>query len=86
MSKGRGGGLEFIFYFKNTNYYHFRCGGNIWFALELCSGGPASELARQLVRRGRRLIDEQIAYIIKEVLHALIYLQVIYKLALSLYK
>ena len=55
---------------------YFRCGGNIWFALELCSGGPASELARQLVRRGRRLIDEQIAYIIKEVLHALIYLQV----------
>ena len=53
-----------------------RIGANIWFCLELCSGGSVAELARQLVKRGRRLIDDQIAYIVKEVLHALIYLQV----------
>jgi serine/threonine protein kinase len=54
----------------------YRIGCNIWFSLELCSGGSVAELARQLVKRGRRLIDDQIAYIVKEVLHALIYLQV----------
>ena len=36
-----------------------RCGPHIWFSLELCGGGPTSELARQLVKRGRRLIDDQ---------------------------
>ena len=53
-----------------------RIGANIWFCLELCYGASVAELARQLVKRGRRLIDDQIAYIVKEVLHALIYLQV----------
>ncbi len=54
-----------------------RFGAHIWLSLELCAGGSVADLARQLVKRGRRLIDDQIAYIVKEVLHALIYLQVI---------
>ena len=43
--------------------------------MELCEYGPVSEIASALVSRGRRLIEDQIAYIIKETLHALIYLQ-----------
>ena len=43
--------------------------------MELCEYGPVSEIASALVSRGRRLIKDQIAYIIKETLHALIYLQ-----------
>ena len=43
--------------------------------MELCQYGPVSDIASALVSRGRRLIEDQIAYIIKETLHALIYLQ-----------
>ena len=53
----------------------FRCNKDVWFVMELCEYGPVSEIASALVSRGRRLIEDQIAYIIKETLHALIYLQ-----------
>ena len=43
--------------------------------MELCSGGSAAELCTRLKQRGKKLNFDQIAYIIKEVLHALIYLQ-----------
>ena len=53
----------------------FRCGPNVWFSMELCGGGSVSDLCTALVRKGRRLNEDQIAYIIKDVIHALIYLQ-----------
>ena len=53
----------------------FRCNKDVWYVMELCQYGPVSDIASALVSRGRRLIEDQIAYIIKETLHALIYLQ-----------
>ena len=52
-----------------------RCGPSVWFSMELCGGGSVSDLCTALVRKGRRLNEDQIAYIIKDVIHALIYLQ-----------
>ena len=52
-----------------------RCAQQVWYVMELCQYGPVSEIAESLVSRGRRLNEDQISYIIKETLHALIYLQ-----------
>lgn len=52
-----------------------RCNTSVWYVMELCQHGPVSEIASALVTRGRRLNEDQIAFIIKETLHALIYLQ-----------
>ena len=43
--------------------------------MELCSFGPVSDICSALSKVGLHLNEDQIAYIIKEVLHALIYLQ-----------
>ncbi|XP_076621103.1 myosin-IIIb isoform X1 [Colletes latitarsis] len=46
----------------------------LWFVMELCTGGSVTDLVQGLKRKGRRLTDEQIAYILKETVEALIYL------------
>ena len=71
-------------------FYLNRCNGSVWFCMELCSNGAVSELSTALVRQGRRLNEDQVehsiqqvqadlsvqvGYIVKEVLHALVYLQ-----------
>ncbi|XP_053973288.1 myosin-IIIb-like isoform X2 [Hylaeus volcanicus] len=46
----------------------------LWFVMELCTGGSVTDLVQGLKRKGRRLTDDQIAYILKETVEALIYL------------
>lgn len=42
--------------------------------LQLCTGGSVTDLVQGLKRRGSRLTDDQIAYILRETVEALIYL------------
>ncbi|XP_046413203.1 myosin-IIIb-like isoform X2 [Neodiprion fabricii] len=46
----------------------------LWFVMELCTGGSVTDLVQGLKKRGKRLTDDQIAYIIRETVEALIYL------------
>ncbi|XP_034945837.1 myosin-IIIb-like [Chelonus insularis] len=46
----------------------------LWFVMELCTGGSVTDLVQGLKKRGSRLTDHQIAYIIRETVEALIYL------------
>ncbi|KAH0552740.1 hypothetical protein KQX54_014623 [Cotesia glomerata] len=46
----------------------------LWFVIELCTGGSVTDLVQGLKKRGSRLTDNQIAYIIKEIVEALIYM------------
>ncbi|XP_077302736.1 myosin-IIIa-like isoform X2 [Arctopsyche grandis] len=46
----------------------------LWFVMELCTGGSVTDLVQGLRNRGDRLTDEQIAYILRETVQALIYL------------
>ncbi|XP_059618004.1 neither inactivation nor afterpotential protein C [Phlebotomus argentipes] len=46
----------------------------IWFILELCEGGPVIDLVRRLDTLGKRLTEEQIAYILREVAKGILYL------------
>ena len=39
----------------------------MWYCMELCGLGPVSDVAAALTRIQRRLNEDQIAYIIKEV-------------------
>ncbi|KAJ8954445.1 hypothetical protein NQ318_011121 [Aromia moschata] len=55
-------------------YGIFRKDNNIWFVMELCAGGPVTDLVRSLLRKGRRMIEEHIYYILKETVKGLIHL------------
>ncbi|KAL0100753.1 hypothetical protein PUN28_019257 [Cardiocondyla obscurior] len=46
----------------------------LWFVMELCTGGSVTDLVQGLKKRGSRLTDDQIAYILKETVEALIFL------------
>ncbi|KAG5313772.1 MYO3A protein, partial [Pseudoatta argentina] len=46
----------------------------LWFVIELCTGGSVTDLVQGLKKRGSRLTDDQIAYILKETVEALIFL------------
>ncbi|XP_037084972.1 myosin-IIIb-like [Pollicipes pollicipes] len=46
----------------------------LWFVMELCSGGSVTDLIQTLTRVGQTLTELQIAYIIKETIDALLYL------------
>ncbi|XP_046384046.1 myosin-IIIb-like [Ischnura elegans] len=46
----------------------------VWFAMELCSGGSVTDLVQGLKRRGEGLTEDQIAYILRETVEALVYL------------
>ncbi|XP_023311142.1 neither inactivation nor afterpotential protein C [Anoplophora glabripennis] len=55
-------------------YGVYKKGNDIWFVLELCEGGPAICLVNGLLAKNRRMAEEHIAYILKEVTKAIIYL------------
>ncbi|XP_015177355.1 PREDICTED: myosin-IIIb-like isoform X2 [Polistes dominula] len=46
----------------------------LWFVMELCTGGSVTDLVQGLKKRAVRLTDKQIAYILRETVEALIYL------------
>ncbi|GAB6020183.1 myosin 3 [Chamberlinius hualienensis] len=46
----------------------------LWFVMEMCAGGSVTDLVSRLEKLGKRLTEEQIAYILKETLQAMIYL------------
>ena len=52
-----------------------RVNKDVWYVMELCGLGAVSEVASSLAKVGLHLNEDQISYIIKEVLHALVYLQ-----------
>ncbi|CAL4059864.1 unnamed protein product, partial [Meganyctiphanes norvegica] len=45
-----------------------------WLAMELCPFGSVTDLAQSLIRRGQKLTEVQIAYILKETIDAMVYL------------
>ncbi|KAK0087267.1 hypothetical protein PV325_001365 [Microctonus aethiopoides] len=49
-------------------------GDQLWFVMELCTGGSVTDLVQGLKKRGSRLTDNQIAYIIRETVEALIFM------------
>ncbi|XP_076635717.1 STKc_myosinIII_N_like and MYSc_Myo21 domain-containing protein ninaC isoform X3 [Colletes latitarsis] len=53
---------------KKTEY------DQIWFVMELCDGGPVMDLVRGLVSMDKKLREEHIGYILKEVIKAVIHL------------
>ena len=46
----------------------------LWFVMELCTGGSITDLVHELRQKNSRLNDNQIAYILKETVKALIFL------------
>ncbi|KAJ4441704.1 hypothetical protein ANN_11562 [Periplaneta americana] len=46
----------------------------LWFVMELCEGGPVTDLVRGLQVKNRRMSEEHIAYILKEIVKVLVYL------------
>ncbi|XP_062560634.1 myosin-IIIb-like isoform X2 [Armigeres subalbatus] len=46
----------------------------LWFVLELCTGGSVTDLVQGLRNRGARLTNNQIAYILRETVQALVFL------------
>ncbi|XP_017799206.1 PREDICTED: neither inactivation nor afterpotential protein C [Habropoda laboriosa] len=53
---------------KKTEY------DQIWFVMELCEGGPAMDLARGLIAMDKKLREEHIGFILREVIKAVVYL------------
>lgn len=62
----RGNNIIIIIIIIIYNYLIFFC--------KLCTGGSVTDLVQGLKKRGSRLTDNQIAYIIKETVEALIYM------------
>ncbi|XP_030761406.1 neither inactivation nor afterpotential protein C-like isoform X2 [Sitophilus oryzae] len=48
--------------------------GDMWFILDNCDGGTALNLVYNLIKRNRKLSEEHIAYILKEIVKAVIFL------------
>ncbi|KAK8720309.1 hypothetical protein OTU49_013424, partial [Cherax quadricarinatus] len=46
----------------------------VWIVMELCERGSVTDLVQALIRRGQRLTEPQLAYILKETIDALSYL------------
>lgn len=46
----------------------------LWFVMELCTGGSITDLVHELRLKNSRLNDNQIAYILRETIQALIHL------------
>lgn len=46
----------------------------LWFVMELCTGGSITDLVHELRQKNSRLNDNQISYILRETVKALIYL------------
>ncbi|KAK4879246.1 hypothetical protein RN001_007392 [Aquatica leii] len=61
---------------ENLTQFHgiFRNDDEVWFILELCANGSVMDLVRGLISSNRRMAEEHISLIIKEVVKALNYL------------
>uniref|UniRef100_A0A1B6C2U7 Protein kinase domain-containing protein n=1 Tax=Clastoptera arizonana TaxID=38151 RepID=A0A1B6C2U7_9HEMI len=46
----------------------------LWFVMQLCEGGPITDLVRALIKQNKKLSEEHIAYILREVVKGLVYL------------
>ncbi|KDR20620.1 Neither inactivation nor afterpotential protein C [Zootermopsis nevadensis] len=46
----------------------------LWFVMELCGGGPVTDLVRGVNEENRRMREEHIAYILKEIIKVLVHL------------
>ncbi|XP_072378886.1 neither inactivation nor afterpotential protein C [Diabrotica undecimpunctata] len=55
-------------------YGIFKKSNEIWFVLEPCEGGSVIDLVNRLFAKNRRMVEEHIAYVIKETVRGLIYL------------
>ncbi|CAG9859253.1 unnamed protein product [Phyllotreta striolata] len=55
-------------------YGIFKKNNEIWFVLEPCDGGSVIDLVKRLFAKNRRMVEEHIAYVIKETLRGLIHL------------
>ncbi|XP_068603891.1 myosin-IIIa [Brachionichthys hirsutus] len=53
-----------------------KCGDQLWLVLELCNGGSVTDLAKGLLKRGCRLDEPVVAYILREALMGLQHLHV----------
>ncbi|XP_040921899.1 myosin-IIIa [Toxotes jaculatrix] len=53
-----------------------KCGDQLWLVLELCNGGSVTDLAKGMLRRGDRMDEAIIAYILHEALMGLQHLHV----------
>ncbi|XP_014249774.1 neither inactivation nor afterpotential protein C isoform X2 [Cimex lectularius] len=47
---------------------------DVWLVMQLCEGGPVTDLVRALLRNNRKMLEEHIAFILREVLKALMML------------
>ncbi|XP_057665363.1 neither inactivation nor afterpotential protein C isoform X1 [Diorhabda carinulata] len=55
-------------------YGIFKKSNEIWFALEPCEGGSVIDLVNRLFAKNRRMVEEHIAYVIKETVRGLVFL------------
>ncbi|XP_062415251.1 myosin-IIIa [Pungitius pungitius] len=53
-----------------------KCGDQLWLVLELCNGGSVTDLAKGMLKRGERMDEAVIAYILHEALMGLQHLHV----------
>uniref|UniRef100_A0A8C7X101 Protein kinase domain-containing protein n=1 Tax=Oryzias sinensis TaxID=183150 RepID=A0A8C7X101_9TELE len=53
-----------------------KCGDQLWLVLELCNGGSVTDLAKGMLKRGDRMEDAIIAYILHEALMGLQHLHI----------
>ncbi|CAL9698193.1 unnamed protein product [Knipowitschia caucasica] len=60
-----------MFYKKDV-----KCGDQLWLVLELCNGGSVTDLAKGLIKRGDRMDEAIIAYILHEALMGLQHLHI----------
>ncbi|CAL8294065.1 unnamed protein product [Lota lota] len=60
-----------MFYKKDA-----KCGDQLWLVLELCNGGSVTDLSKGMLKRGDRMEESIIAYILHEALMGLLHLHV----------
>uniref|UniRef100_A0A087XQA4 non-specific serine/threonine protein kinase n=1 Tax=Poecilia formosa TaxID=48698 RepID=A0A087XQA4_POEFO len=53
-----------------------KCGDQLWLVLELCNGGSVTDLAKGMLKRGERMEEAIIAYILHEALKGLQHLHI----------
>nr|XP_020456788.1 myosin-IIIa isoform X3 [Monopterus albus] len=53
-----------------------KCGDQLWLVLELCNGGSVTDLAKGMLRRGDRVDEPIVAYILHEALRGLQHLHI----------
>uniref|UniRef100_A0A8D8MAI6 Neither inactivation nor afterpotential protein C n=1 Tax=Cacopsylla melanoneura TaxID=428564 RepID=A0A8D8MAI6_9HEMI len=49
---------------------------DIWFVMQYCEGGPVTDLVRALIEQGKRLSEQHIAFILKEIITGMVFLHI----------